>query len=47
MGAAVAAGCKMALIGTGDFGQDITVGSLEEFADFLLDDRKRSCDMNG
>lgn len=47
VGAAVAAGCKMALIGTGDFGQDITVGSLEEFADFLLDDRKRSCDMNG
>ena len=31
-----AAGCKTALIGTGDFGQDRTVGSLLDFVNFML-----------
>lgn len=46
IGAGIAAGCRTALIGGGDFGQDATVGSLKEFADFLFDDRECSGDMD-
>lgn len=34
--AGIAAGCKTALIGEGDFGQDLTVGSLAEFVRQIL-----------
>lgn len=34
--AGMAAGCRTALIGTADYSQDVTVGSLEEFANQIL-----------
>ena len=36
IGAGMAAGCKTALIGEGEYGQNITVGSLAEFVEKLL-----------
>ena len=37
IGAGLAAGCHSALIGTDDFGQELTVGSLKEFVDKMID----------
>lgn len=43
MEAGKAAGCRTALIGTEDYGQDCTVQSLKEFAEKKLETVKKSC----
>ena len=38
--AGVKAGCRTALIGTADYFQDVTVGSLEEFVNKIISKRE-------